>query len=216
MKRLVIICEGPTEVQFCKDILHVFLLNKNIAAYYPLISKSGGGIVPWKVFKEQIERHLREGAYVTSLIDYYGIPDRYEYPKWKESKSIGQKEPRMDFLEKAMWEDIGSPLNKKFIPNILLHEFEGLLFNNVASFELVFEDREIIDKRELTNIIKRNPNPEEINNSPDNAPSKRLSRLIKGYDKVAFGNLIASAIGLDQMRAKSPHFNNWIHKLENI
>jgi len=216
MKQLIIICEGPTEVQFCKDILHPFLLSKGIAAYYPLISKSGGGIVAWKTLKLQLERHLREPSHVTMLIDYYGIPDRYAYPKWEESKSIGQKEPRMEFLEKAMWENIGDPLNRKFIPNILLHEFEGLLFNNMAAFERVFEDREFLDKRELAETIRRHPNPELINDTPHNAPSKRLHRMIKGYNKVTFGNLIAEAITLDQMRVKSPHFNTWLSNIENI
>lgn len=216
MKRLIIICEGPTEVQFCKDILDSFLIHKSIAAYYPLVSKSGGGIVPWKILKEQIIRHLREGAYVTLLIDYYGIPDRYAFPGWQEAKQIGQKQNRMEFLETAMFDDIENPLNAKFIPNLLLHEFEGLLFNNLTAFERVFEDREITNKRELADTIRRHPNPEEINETPHNAPSKRLMRLIKGYNKITFGNLLAEAIGLENMRAKSPHFNDWITKIENI
>lgn len=216
MKRLIIVCEGPTEVEFCKDILNPFLLSRGISAYYPLISHSGGGIVSWEVLKVQLLKHLREGAHVTMLIDYYGIPDRFEYPEWEASKAIGQKEPRMFFLEKAMWDDIGNPLNINFIPNLLLHEFEGLLFNNIDAFELLFEDREFTNKAELLDTLRRFPNPELINDTPHNAPSKRLERIIIRYDKVLFGNLIAEAIGLEQMRNKSPHFDQWLTKIENI
>ena len=76
MKRLVIICEGQTEKEFCKDLLASALSSYEIYVDTPLIKHSGGGIVPWNVLKRQIEGHLREeDAFVTMLIDYYGIKD---------------------------------------------------------------------------------------------------------------------------------------------
>ena len=55
MKRLVIICEGPTEKEFCKDLLASALNSYEIYVDTPLIKHSGGGIVRWNVLKRQIE-----------------------------------------------------------------------------------------------------------------------------------------------------------------
>jgi len=84
VKRLIVICEGPTEQEFCKDVLTPYFSNKNILIQAPLIKKSGGGVVPWLTLKKQIETHLKQdtNAMVTTLIDYYGIPERYNYPGW--------------------------------------------------------------------------------------------------------------------------------------
>ena len=67
MKRLIIICEGPTEQAFCNDVLHSYLLTKNIALEAPTIKHSNGGIVAWDTLKKQIVRHLNEGNSIVSL-----------------------------------------------------------------------------------------------------------------------------------------------------
>ncbi len=217
MKRIIIVCEGPTEQEFVRDVLQPYFLPKEIYIQSPLIKKSGGGIVPWNVLKAQIISHLKEGeSYVTTLIDYYGIPDRYNYPKWKNSKVIVDKSKRMDFLEQAMLVEIEDNLRNRFIPYFQLHEFEGLLFNNLISFESTFEPTEFKNKSELEKILDNNPNPELINDHPDTAPSKRLMRLIEGYNKIVYGAILAGNIGMQNLRQKSPRFNEWITKLESI
>lgn len=54
MKRIVIVCEGPTEQEFVRDVLQPYFLPKEIYIQSPLIKKSGGGIVPWNILKAQI------------------------------------------------------------------------------------------------------------------------------------------------------------------
>lgn len=217
MKRLVIVCEGPTEQEFVRDVLQPHFLPKDIYIQIPLIKKSGGGIVPWAVLKTQIENHLREGdSFVTTLIDYYGIPDRFNYPGWQESKIIVDKSLRMDFLEQKMLADVDSALSHRFIPYIQLHEFEGLLFNNIQSFEHTFEAKEFRDKNELQSILNQYYNPELINDNPNTAPSKRLMKLIEGYNKIIYGSILAETIGIKNIREKSPRFNNWIARLERL
>ncbi len=56
--------------------------------------------------------------------------------------------------------------------------------------------------------------PEEINDSQQTAPSKRIVGLNPGYAKVSDGVRISQKIGLTVMRAQCPHFNEWIGKLE--
>ena len=66
MKRLIIVCEGPTEHEFCVNILAPELLKSDIYVEAPLLKKSNGGIVPWSAIKRQIEMHLHErDAYVS-------------------------------------------------------------------------------------------------------------------------------------------------------
>ena len=214
MKRLIIICEGQTEVEFCKDVLVKYFIQKKILIQTPLIKKSGGGIVPWSSLKRQIELHLKEtDVFVTTFIDYYGIPDNYNYPNWVESKGIEDKNLRMDFLEKAMRESIN---HTRYITYIQLHEFEGLLFNNIAIFDQNFNPSELSSREELVQILYLYPNPELINDSSITAPSKRLKKIISGYSKIVYGSILAEDIGLDNIRQKSPRFHNWLNILENI
>jgi hypothetical protein len=217
MTRLIIICEGPTEQEFCKDVLSPFFLSIGIQIQFPLIKKSGGGIVPWNILFQQIITHLRErDVFVTILIDYYGIQDRFAFPGWEDSKMISDKNKRMDFIEMAMRNVIPDTFNHRFIPYVQLHEFEGLLFNNIQTFEETFEKGEFKDKNELEKVLFDHPNPEMINDDPKTAPSKRLINLIEGYNKIVYGSILAQNIGLERLRMKSPRFNGWIVKLEEI
>ncbi len=45
MKRIIIIGEGPTEQEFCKDVLQPFFFKYDISIANPIIKKSRGGIV---------------------------------------------------------------------------------------------------------------------------------------------------------------------------
>ena len=117
MKRLIIICEGPTEQAFCNDVLHSHLLTKDIALEAPTIKHSNGGIVAWDTLKKQIVRHLNEGNSIVSLfVDYYRIRDSYHFPGWMESKSINNIYDRMHFLFEQMSLDIDENLRSRFIP----------------------------------------------------------------------------------------------------
>ena len=216
MKRIIIICEGPTELEFCKDVLYSHFQAKEIYIQTPLIKKSGGGIVSWPTLKKQIENHLAQDktAFVTTLIDYYGIKDKYQFPFWEESKKIVDKSKRMELLEKGMKDSVNSSISDRFEPYIQLHEFEGLLFNDISVFTNQIPNEDFVNQAELTEIILQNPNPELINDTPKNAPSYRLQRLIKGYNKIVYGAILAKEIGLQRIRDKSPRFNQWVKKLE--
>jgi hypothetical protein len=218
MKRIIIICEGQTEQEFCNKSLSIYLNAKQIYIQSPLIKESHGGIVKWNELKKQIENHLKEDrtAYVSTLIDYYGIYQKHHFPGWDELLAIIDKNERINFLEQEMCNDIDTQLSNRFIPYIQLHEFEGLLFNNIDTFRQQFTEDEIIGLKELQNTISTSPNPEMINDNPQTAPSKRLERIIKGYNKVVYGNILAETIGLENIRNKSPRFDAWINKLENV
>lgn len=218
MKRIVIICEGETEQEFCDKTLRMHFMPKDTYIQFPRIKHSNGGIVRWDILKKQVETTLRREpqAYVTLLIDYYGLYKKYEFPGWDDSEAIVNKNQRMDFLEMKMKDDIDDSLRHRFIPYIQLHEFEGLLFCDIAVFKQLIPAEDLKDLNELARTIENNPNPELINNKRETSPSHRLRNIIKGYNKIVYGNIIAETIGLDTIRSKCPRFNNWIETLENI
>lgn len=216
MKKLFIICEGPTEQEFCENLLKDYLSNVEIRV--PLIKHSGGGVVPWPILLNQIIHHMNESnAYVTTLIDYYGIKDDYNYPSWAESKKIANKEDQMLFLEQAMRNQINENARYRFFPHLQLHEFETLLFCDIDAFSNWFETSELSHLDELREALAEfNYKPEDINNSAKTAPSKRIAAAIPSYDKVVVGNCIAMDIGLNKMLNMCPHFRKWIDDLKTL
>lgn len=216
IKRVIIIGEGQTEQRFCREILAPYFVSKNIVLHNPTLKRSGGGMVPWPSLKKQIEGHLRQDreSFVTTMLDYYGINSKHLFPQWDEAKKIADKNARVAMLENAMKSEIAEDLRYKFIPYLQLHEFEGLLFNKIEVFKNNFEAGKA-NFSALEKIINDYPNPEMINEGAETAPSKRLGKIITGYDKVTDGINLAREIGLGNIRAKSPRFNLWIEALEN-
>lgn len=217
MKRLIIICEGQTEQNFCQTILSRYFSSK-IQIQAPLIKTSGGGNVTWKNLQKDINLFLKGDptAFITTFIDFYGLQDYNSFPNSEIAKQKNDVYDKVGCLEEGMKNEIPEKYRYRFIPNFIIHEFEALLFNDICYFEKIIDDSDYTDKDELISIFNQFPNPELINNSREMAPSKRLEKLINGYSKVTYGNLIAESIGIEKMKQKNPHFNDWITHLENI
>ena len=218
MKRIIVVCEGPTEQEFSNKILSPFFSPLGISLSAPLIKRSNGGIVPWSHLKNQIELHLKSerGAYVTTFIDYYGIYDHHKFPRWEETKQESDVSARVRAIEQGMYDSIDESLRSRFIPYIQLHEFEGLLFSDGNAFERVIPSNDLIGKDELKKTLDKFDNPEMINSSRLTSPSHRIERIIRGYNKVVYGNYLAESIGLSMIRKRCPRFNDWIERLANV
>ncbi|GAO27713.1 DUF4276 family protein [Geofilum rubicundum] len=218
MKRVIIICEGETEREFCSTILAPYFAKKDIFIQGPLIKKTMGGIVKWVELKKQISLHLSNDskAFVTTLIDYYGLYSKYNFPLWDEAEKQPDKNLRMKILERGMLDSIDDALRFRFIPYLQLHEFEGLLFNEIEVFYEQIPKNELIGVEELAQTFQQFSNPEMINNSKETSPSHRLKRIILGYNKIVYGNILAEAIGIEKMKSKSPRFNEWLNMIEKI
>ncbi|MHA8064284.1 DUF4276 family protein [Aquirufa aurantiipilula] len=218
MKRIIMICEGPTEQAFAKTNLQGFFINNKIHLQTPLIKASKGGIVKWQKLKDQIDTHLKAEprAFVTTFIDYYGMYEKHQFPGWDIAHTITDKNSRMDSLEQAMLQSIAPEYQYRFIPYLQLHEFEGLLFNDINIFINQIPSEDLVGMVELEKTFADYENPEMINNNKTTSPSHRLKRIINGYNKVVYGDIISESIGLERIRSKSPRFNDWITRLENI
>jgi hypothetical protein len=208
MQRLIIICEGETEQEFCKEILYHHLLNFDIIVQCPKIKKTNGGIAHWSNLKLQIENHCKQdhSCFVTTLIDYYGIKAKHEFP------SMGNA----DDMQVGMLNGIDSRFKNRFFPYLQLHEFESLLFHAALLHDAAPTSEKWLDKKAFERTLSDFPNPEDINDNPETCPSARLQKLIKRYNKPVYGIELARFIGLESIRAKNPRFDAWIRSLEGL
>lgn len=202
MTRLAIVVEGPTEREFVRDILADYLLTRQVYTVPLLLN---GNVTVTRLASE-MAKLIRSFDCVSSLVDFYGFRDKGN--------------ATLDELEHCIGEKVNAQINlledkTRVIPYVQKHEFEGLLFSNVDAFSDVTtaSQRQI---NELRNIRSRFSTPEDINDSYNTAPSKRIAQIIPRYQKVAHGPLIAQSAGFDTIRAECPRFSAWVARLESL
>lgn len=217
MKRLVFIVEGETEEAFVNNILRPYFQNCGL---YNLIQcfkikHTQGGMHKYSYVRNDVLNTIYESdVIVTTMFDLYALP--HSFPGYKESQAMEDHLERVKFLEAKMKEDIEENQVRSFgnyIPYIQLHEFEALIFSSANGFEALFEDNEM-DYKGIRAVIDNFPNPEDINDSPETAPSRRMQKLIQGYNKVTYGIGLIEYTGIDVILRKCPHFREWIEKLK--
>jgi len=226
MKRLLIHVEGETEETFVNDVLAPHLYTQGYSAVgarligNARLRQRRGGIRAWSSVRTDIVKHLREdnGAIATTLVDYYALPCTGE-KAWPGRDEAGhlQFERKANTLEQALQADLiaamGADFNPcRFVPFVIMHEFEGLLFSDCEAFSRGICRPEL--QANFQTIRDAFNTPEEINDSPVTAPSKRLLTVIPNYEKPLLGTLAVLAIGLNAIRRECPHFNDWVTRLE--
>lgn len=223
MPRLLVHVEGQTEEAFVNEVLRGHLLRcgyDSVGARIvgnPRVKR--GGIRSWQSVKRDILRHLKEdrAAISTLMIDYYGLPQ--DWPGRQEARMMNAASLKAEFIESAIFADIAKEMgqqfdSRRFVPMIVMHEFEALLFSDPDQFAQGIEMSELAQG--LRAVKEEFICPEDINDSVLTAPSKRIQKLFPGYEKPLFGVIAALQIGLDKMRQECPHFNNWLERLESL
>jgi hypothetical protein len=218
MKRVLILVEGQTEERFVKDVLdpHLWTLGKTVIPKLATTKrvKRGpdfkGGITDYQKVENDLRRLLgdTETSAVTSFIDYYGLPS--DFPGML-SRPTGTPLDRVSHVENEWAKKIDHP---RFRPFIMLHEFEALVF--VKPDEVCRACHQPKAVGELEAIRVAFATPEEIDDDPITAPSKRLKRAISGYEKPFHSPLVTKRIGLRSLRAECPHFGEWVTWLETL
>ncbi len=225
-KRLYVIVEGQTEEEFVKQVLSPYFQTLGIYDTRAILLKTGttpegkkasGGAVKFQRYKKLAEKLLKgeKDIVLTSLIDLFRLSS--DFPCYQEvQKANISSQKKAERLEECLSQEINNP---RFFPYIQVHEFEALVFAGSKSALLEIAKAlnlspETVEK-ELDKILKKYPNPEDINNHPNTAPSKRLEKLLPGYKKVLHGNLIIKQNGISRLIERCPHFAQWIEKLEN-
>lgn len=211
MTRLCIICEGQTESNFVLSSLVPHLAEHRIQAYPSLLRARSGNHQGGRVTVERVAQHIAFEYHrtdrITSLVDYYGFRDA-------DGRSRFQLEAEI-LKEAQKWAQ--GKLDPRYVaPYVQMYEFEGLLFTDVSAFQCVLNGWNSTVCAKLDGVRRQFETPEAINNSRETAPSKRILKIFSNgeYSKTEHGPLIASAIGLEKIRAACPQFNEWVTKLE--
>lgn len=216
MTRVLVLVEGQTEETFVKEVLAPYLASRNVHLQYTILKTRRefdrpdfrGGVVSYHQIKGDVLRLLNDtAAAVTTMIDYYGLPR--DFPG-RATIPSGDCYARAAHVEAAFEVDIGS---RRFIPFLTLHEFEALMFADPDAMADEFPRV----RAELQAIRDAFNSPEEINDDPDTAPSKRLKDLVGDeYQKTLHGPLVTMTIGIETIRRECRHFNEWVERLSSL
>lgn len=155
---------------------------------------------------------------MTTMVDYYALPQTggRAWPGRAEAGRLPFAQKAIT-VEDALFADISRNMGgnfdaRRFIPFVMMHEFEGLLFSDCDRFASGIGWPDLAPKFQA--IRDQFATPEEINDSSITAPSKRVQKLVPGYQKPLLGVLAVIEIGLDKLCAECPHFRYWIERLE--
>ncbi len=218
MKRVNVLVEGYTEERFIKQIFqpHFWDLNTHIE---PILletkrvisgGKFSGGVSSFSQFERSAQRLIGNpgGALMTTMLDYYRLPS--DFPGMHDRPS-GTPQARIMHVESALLKHFHSPVH--FLPYLSLHEFEALLFAapDELARALTLKQKE---SQALASIRASVESPEDINERPDQSPSKRIESLAPGYRKTLYGPIVCGRVGLETLRQACPHFDAWVSRLE--
>lgn len=212
MKRLCVICEGHTEAQFVKDGLEPHLRHHGLVTTPSLLKsgpgRPGGGAVNVERLARHVSHEYHHFDHVTTLVDYYGF-----------GRAAGRTRTQLeaDLVERVSKRVSGFD-PRRFLPYVQMHEFEALLFSDVEKFTWVLDGWDDAARKALSAIRSEFPTPEDINNHPDTAPSKRILKVFRNgeYSKTEHGPLIAEDIGIAAIRRECAQFDAWIASLEAL
>ena len=228
MSRLLIHVEGETEETFVNEVLAPHLYNFGYTKVSAGLLGNArqrdrrGGIRAWSGVRQDILHHLKEdpGCRSTTMVDYYALPQTGDraWPGRAESAHAVFTD-KANIIESALLVDICSELGdgfdpKRFVPYVMMLEFEGFLFSDAVQFGIGIGRPDLSPKFQA--IRDEFATPEEINDSPHTAPSKRIINLVPGYEKPLMGTLAALEIGLATIRQECPLFRGWIERLEQV
>ncbi|MCW5235214.1 DUF4276 family protein [Verminephrobacter eiseniae] len=215
MIRVYLLVEGQTEETFVNELLQPHYADKGLDLTPIVVSTSPGhrgGVVRYAKVKPQIERLCKQHARacVSTMFDLYALPKDFPGKSNRDFPGAANGRCKAEFLEEKLAADIGQ---HNFIAHLQVHEFETLLFTRIEDFKPWVDDDSMLAP---LRAVRETTAPEDINDSPQTAPSERILAAMPGYRKILHGSLIACAIGLHPIRAACPHFDHWLQKIEGL
>lgn len=217
MTRAYVLVEGQTEETFIR-VLGPHL--EAVGVYLtPILAatkrvkdgrKFKGGVTRYEPVRKDLVRlvHDRGAAAVTTMMDFYGLP--VDFPG-VGSLSRGSCYARVGYLEDALKADLDNP---KFRPYLSLHEFEALVLVSPNELRNVLPEGAAPDR--LAREVGSFPSPEEIDDGQATHPAARILKLAPSFRKAVHGPLVVERIGLEALRSKCPHFDEWVVWLESL
>lgn len=227
MTRLLVHVEGETEEAFVNEVLASHLYGCGYTKVSARLVGNArqrdrrGGIRAWSAVRKDILQHLKEdpACLATTMVDFYALPQTGDraWPGRAQAAQVAFAS-KATVIETALLEDISQELGGgigicRFVPYVMMHEFEGLLFSDTTKMGLGMGRPDLTPKFQAIRHLFATP--EEINDSPQTAPSIRILDLFPRYEKPLMGTLAVLEIGLDAIRQECPLFRAWLERLES-
>lgn len=221
MTRVHVVVEGPTEESFVNNVLAPVLWPREVYLTPIILGVPGhkGGNPNYARVKKDVVVQLKQDptAYCSTMLDLYGLGPGFPGTPLPPNLSSLDKVCR---LERGMMEDVVASVpdalrpDLRFLPYLQLHEYEGLLFSDPEAFARGIYQPNLAAS--FHKVRAEFPTPEDIDDGPETAPSKRVLKLHPPYRKPLHGTLAALEVGIDTMRQECPHFRHWIERLEAL
>jgi hypothetical protein len=219
--RLYIVVEGQAEESFVRNVLADVLWASNVHPTPVLLGTPGhkGGRTSYARVKRDVVLLLKQdrGAYCSTMVDLYGLGAGFSgHPPPPQLSNV----EKVRHVEQAVKQDICEELTDdiraylRFIPYLQLHEYEAILFSDPQAFATGINHPNLWGN--FQSIRDEFDSPEDINNDPETAPSKRVLAVCPSYKKVIEGTQAAAAVGIPTMRDQCQHFREWIESLEAL
>ncbi len=224
MKRLHLTVEGQTEQAFAVDVLQPHLVKFGVMVVKPRLTglharrkgriPTGGLLGTFAHSLEDIRRWLLQDksadAFFSMMVDLYSLPK--DFPGYDDAKKLTDPHEQAKHLEKALAREIA---DSRFIPYLQVHEFEAIILADPNSISKWLDNTER-QVAELKAELETFETPEHVNDGLHTHPKARIKRHVVDYDENVDGPAIANYIGLDLIRAKCPHFSEWLTGLEQL
>lgn len=196
-----------------------------------------GGILSWNKFVAELavmvsdayRRNTKidsdENILVSTMFDLYGLEghaaglDYLELTSGCHSGHDKALRVEQRLLSDVIRESglVESAVKSIFIPFCMVHEFEALYYCDI---QVILS--ELAGTNPPSSVVKfvqtySNANPEEVNDRPETAPSKRIIAAVPEYEslKKSWAIKVANKISVSLARQKMPAFNTWITKIES-
>jgi hypothetical protein len=155
-------------------------------------------------------------AFCSTMLDFYGLGEGF--PGTPLPPGLHNLD-KVRHIEQSMKADMIAEIpdwrpDVRFLPYLQLHEYEGLLFSDPAAFAHGIYQPGL--GASFQAIRAAFPTPEDIDEGPNRAPSKRVVALYPRYRKPLYGALAALQVGIAAMRQECLHFRSWLEQLEAL
>jgi hypothetical protein len=216
-RQIAILVEGQTESAFVSEILAPYLQSFGVYAM-PVIVKTArladgttyrGGGGDWRHYAGDLGRLLGATHYhrVSLLIDFYAYPRNG--PGADCCPRPHQPRRCAELRVQAMADAVA---NHRFVPHVVLHEFETWVIAAAMDTAAVLGDATVA-KRLGAEAATVAGDVELLNDSPQTAPSKRVAHSWPDYDKVTDGIEVIREAGLAVVMDRCPGLKAWIDQL---
>ena len=222
MANVFLIVEGPTEEQFYRKTLQDYFRSEDgsFLHYLQVVQMPSkrnttsrgkkGGRVTFAAAIDNVKRFLTQASHcqlVVLILDYYGLHSTFLDHLSSDHNAL---DDRVRAIQDRLENEINHP---RFRFRLQIHEFEAYLFSDPQAIVSHFSQPEKL--QDLERILSSFTNdPEQINNSPETAPSKRLENHFPKFGKITDGLVIATKIGIPKIREHCFRFNAMIQLIE--